>query len=75
MQILSSALVNDKTEIRFPLERFLRTLGENRGVYVVSILDCSRYQVGGLTRQEEKIPEADTNCIISFACAPNNSKF
>ena len=43
MQILTSALVNDKTEIRFPLERFLRTLGENRGVYVVSILDCSRY--------------------------------
>ena len=50
MQIMTNALVNDKTEIRFPLERFLRMLGENRGVFVVSMLDCSRYQVGGLTR-------------------------
>ena len=74
MQNLTSVLVNDKSGIWFPLERSLRILGENKNTYVLSILDCSRYQVGGLTQKDEKVPEADTNCMITFAQAANCSK-
>ena len=56
-QSLTSALFNSKTGVFFPIEFELFTLSQQRGTYVLSVFDGSRYQVAGLPNSNLKIPE------------------
>ena len=76
-----------KKKIFYPLEKQLRSLGCNRGSYVLGIFDCCRAEFSveftpssrgaGVNIQErtdiEEEEGANRNIILTFGCAPNSS--
>ena len=68
------------TKIRYPLEMNLRSLGTERGGYVMAIFDCCREQLSQAMRGSGDPPEDDldmdmedyVNFVFWFGCPPNS---
>ena len=70
-------------KIFYPLEKQLRSLGCNRGSYVLGVFDCCRADftppsrgVGVNNQVKDDIEDeegANRNIILTFGCAPNSS--
>jgi len=71
-------VLNDVKKMRFPIEKFLRTLGTNPCAYVVGVLDCCRSKITPALRGEANndglFDETGEyrNTFITFGCAPSS---
>jgi len=79
MDNFTFAVVNDVKKSRFPLEKFLRTLGMTPGGYVMGMLDCCRERISDAMRgsgaaNSEVLDEVENyrNVVLSFGCPPNS---
>ena len=69
-----------RTKIRYPLEMNLRSLGTERGGYVMAIFDCCRERLSDAMRGGGDPPEDNldmdmddyVNYIFWFGCPPNS---
>jgi len=79
MENYTYAMLNDCKKIRYPIEKQMRNLGINPGVFVLGVLDCCRENFQQLSRgtgQAEPVEEEDLshyrNMFITHGCAPNS---
>ena len=69
----------DTKKWRFPLENLIRTLGANRGAWVVGLFDCCRKSLAAAMRDDGAIdvksPDEEPpyrGTLLSFGCPPNS---